>query len=252
MKRHCLLPITCVLLCALAPPVAQAQDVAAGSDGWRQSLVIYLLGPRIEGDVGIGPLDGDVDISPGDVFDSLDGAFLGIYAAEKGRWGIMLDGNYMDLSADASGPGGQLTGELQLKQTVFAAMGTYRLAESWQLLFGGSYVDLTNKLNLRGPLNDRYFRVSESWVDPAVGLRYSTPFGNGWSFGAMGTIGGFGVGSDFMWTATVSVGYDFSERWGMLAGYRYLDFDYENGSGLDRFKFDVAEHGPAVGVRFNF
>ena len=35
-------------------------------------------------------------------------------------------------------------------------------------------------------------------------------------------------------------------------GYRYYDVDYESGSGLTRFKWDVAQSGPIVGFSWEF
>ena len=69
--------------------MAQAQT--AGEDDWSAIFVLYLLGPTLDGTVGIGPVGGDVDMSAGDVFSALDRAFLGIYAGEGERWGVVAD-----------------------------------------------------------------------------------------------------------------------------------------------------------------
>ena len=214
-------------------------------------MVIYLLGPTIEGKVGMGPIDGELDIDPGDVFDALDGAFLATYGVEKDGWGALFDLIYMDLSSDVSGDRGLLTGEVGLKQTMFGAYGTYRLNDNLQVLAGGRYVDLTTKLslNLQSPVT---FKVGEDWIDPIIGLRFAGPISDRWSYGLLGDIGGFGVGSDFTWQLTGSLSFRMTEHSLFTFGYRYLDFDYEDGEGLDRFKLDIAQHGPALGVRFEF
>ena len=36
------------------------------------------------------------------------------------------------------------------------------------------------------------------------------------------------------------------------AGYRVLYQDYEDGSGADRFAYDVTTHGPMTGMNFQF
>jgi hypothetical protein len=38
----------------------------------------------------------------------------------------------------------------------------------------------------------------------------------------------------------------------VVASYRYLDVDYEDGSGADLFVYDVATSGPGLGVTFRF
>lgn len=46
--------------------------------------------------------------------------------------------------------------------------------------------------------------------------------------------------------------YRFSRSAALLVGYRFLDVDYEQGSGEDLFKFDVQFSGPEIGVAFFF
>ena len=55
--------------------------------GWSNQGLIYLLGPTLEGTTGIGPIDTQMEMTTSDVFDALDGAFLGMYRGEGERWG---------------------------------------------------------------------------------------------------------------------------------------------------------------------
>ena len=34
--------------------------------------------------------------------------------------------------------------------------------------------------------------------------------------------------------------------------YKYVNFDHADGEGLDRFRYDVTEHGPLFGAAFTF
>lgn len=76
--------------------------------------------------------------------------------------------------------------------------------------------------------------------------------GSNWDFVARGDIGGFGVGSDFAWHATVLFNWRVSEHFGLLFGYRIFDVDFEDGSGAERIGIDLQQSGPAVGVAFAF
>ena len=38
----------------------------------------------------------------------------------------------------------------------------------------------------------------------------------------------------------------------VVAGYRYFDADYEDGSGADLLKYDMVTSGPGIGVSFKF
>lgn len=239
-------------ICAAAAPLhAAAQDGAAPGE-WRQSIHIYLLGPTIEGNSGIGPADADVDVDAGKVFDMLEGAFLGMYLAEKDDWGVFADLVYMNLESDFDLGQGVVTGEFGNKQLTAAVSATRRLNQNWQLLAGGMYTGVKLSLDTSGPLGGQQRRRSESWVDPFVGARFESPLGERWGFASFGYLGGFGVGSDLMWSLNAGVGYHLSKRNSITLMYRYIDFDYEDGEGLDRFKFDIAEHGPALGWRFSF
>lgn len=228
------------------------QLTAQSADGWRNTFELYLMGPNLDGTVGLGPIDGDIAVDPGDVFDALDGAFLGTWVGEGERWGVLADLAYMDLEQDGVGPGGMVDYELNVKQTIFGVVGTYRLTDTLQFTFGGRYLDVTNRLQLRGPEQERVAKVSESWFDPTIGLRYVAPLGQKWVFNGAADLGGFGVGSDFTWYWAANIGYRITKRTQIYAGYRYLDIDYDDGEGRERFRFDMAQHGLLAGFRFEF
>jgi hypothetical protein len=248
--RHFLFSL---LLLTLTGNTAFAQmDEADKSSGWKHSLVVYLLAPTIEGTVGVGRVDGDLEIDPGTVFDTLEGAFLGGWVAEKDDWGVFLDFVYMDLKEDFTLVNGQIPGEVGNKQLVANISALYELADKVQLMAGVMYTDISMQLSLEGPIQPRNLKTGDNWIDPMVGLRFVSPVSERWSFAGFGQVGGFGVGSDLTWQLTGSFSYQMTERSNLLIGYRYMDFDYESGSGTDLFKFDVAEHGPAVGFRIDF
>jgi hypothetical protein len=230
--------------------LANAQT--ASGEGWSSSFVLYLLGPTLDGTVGIGPVDGDVGMNAGDVFSSLDSAFLGIYAGEGEHWGIVADVVYMDLSEDdLSGPLGLVRGEVGNKQLVSLVSASYRVSDHTRLLAGLMYTDITADIRLTGPINSRYAKTSVSWVDPVVGVLFNSPVGARWDFTGLAQVGG-GVGADLAYGLTASFAWKFGQSTSLTLGYRYLYFDYEDGSGAGRFKFDMKQHGPAVGFRFNF
>jgi len=238
-----------VALCAALQPAS-----AQSESSWSNQGLIYLLGPTLDGTSGIGPIDTDVDLSASDVFEALDGAFLGMYRGEGERWGVMIDVVYMDLKAEGAGDGGALAGEVEVEQTTAIASATYRLSPTTQLMAGALYNDVSAGISLKGPTDRiREQSAGDDWVDPIVGVLFETPIGGGnWSFTGSAQLGGFGVGADLVTILTGSFSYRFNDWSSIDIGYRYLDFDYEDGDGLDRFKFDMKEHGPAVGWRFDF
>lgn len=244
--------LVAALSLALLWPSVSAQAQEADS-GWDHLLVIYLLGPTLDGTVGLGPIDSEIDIDPSTVFDNLDMGFLGGWVSEKDKWGYMVDIVYMDLSADFKLAGDRVDGKLTNQQFIGNAAALYRLADNWQLLGGVNYNDLTMKLRLDSPLppEPRRAKQSESWADPIIGLRYVTPISERWNFTGLGFVGG-GVDADLTWSLNGHFDFEMTERTSLMLGYRYISFDYESGQGRDRFKFDMVEHGFAAGFMFRF
>ncbi len=252
LKHRSWILITIMAMSLLMSSQVWAQDSQDERSEWSSMFVIYLLGPTLDGSVGIGPVDGSVDMNAGDVFSALDSAFLGMYAGEGERWGVLLDVVYMDLSEDLEGSANVLSGTLGNAQTTAVVSATYRVSDTTRLLAGVAYTNIDADLTINGPLNTRRASTSESWVDPVVGVLYATPLSDRWSFSGLAQAGGFGVGSDLTISLTASVAYQMTDRTSLSLGYRYLDFDYEDGTGSGRFKFDMKQHGPAVGFRFSF
>ena len=148
----------------------------------RDSSICWV--PTLDGTSGIGPIDTDVDMSAGDVFETLDGAFLGMYRGEGERWGCLIDVVYMDLKADGAGDGGAFSGEVEVEQTTAIASATYRLSPTTQLMAGALYNDVSAGISLEGPTDRiREQSAGDDWVDPIVGVLFETPIGAGnWSF----------------------------------------------------------------------
>jgi hypothetical protein len=67
-----------------------------------------------------------------------------------------------------------------------------------------------------------------------------------------GDVGGFGGGSKLSRQGIATLRWQATPKLGVLAAYRYLDMDYEDGDGNSAFIFDVAISGPALGVVYAF
>ncbi len=65
-------------------------------------------------------------------------------------------------------------------------------------------------------------------------------------------IGGFGAGSDVVWTFSSLLGYRFTPNFTLWGGYRFRNLDYEDGSGSDKFVYEGTTYGPIMGLAFRF
>jgi len=230
--------------------------LAAGpvhAEEWKHEVAPYLWGAAMDGTSGVGNVVADVDISFGDILDNLEMGFMGMYRASRDQFSITVDAVYMGLGATERGPGGLVKADIDMDQIALEVDVGYELVERFTVFGGLRYNDLSAKVKATGPLgNVESADGDESWVDPVIGAHYSIPFSDVWSLTMRGDIGGFGVGSDFAWQGVATFRWQASPSVGVLAAYRYMDMDYENGSGQDRFIYDMAFSGPALGVVFTF
>ncbi len=234
-----------VLLLAVA---GQAGPLRAEGD-WEYMFAPYIWGAGLDGETGIGQVTGEVDLSFGDILETLDGGFLGHFEASKDRWTILSDIVFLDLGQDLTQP----NGAADVKQTIFELAGAFEANEDLEFLFGARLVDIDVELDLLGPLGvlDAQIDVSESWADPFIGGRWSPELSDRWTFQGRADVGGFGVGSELTWNAALTFLYEATEKVTVGLGYRVMDIDYEE-DGLTGFVYDAQLPGALLGVGFRF
>ncbi|MDX1556652.1 MAG: hypothetical protein R3212_11545, partial [Xanthomonadales bacterium] len=175
-----LMPVLAAVLALGAPSLhADAQD------DWHHTLLIYLMGPNIDGTTGVGPLSVEVDAGISDVFSKLDYGALVSYGAEKGDWGVIFEMVYMALGDDGQGPGGFVSADVDFDQLLLNGYAARRVGEHTQFVFGARFVDISGDLSVTGPLQTRRGELEENWTVPVVGLRWAGPLSEKWSYGLL-------------------------------------------------------------------
>jgi hypothetical protein len=174
---------------------------------------------------------------------------MAVAEARYDRFGIFGDLMYTKLSVDGTGPLGLVTASVTNELIVGTLMGEYRVVEqgktSVDVMAGARIWGVTADLDLSaGPSGSG----DEYWVDPMVGVKGRLQGSSPWYLTGWAMIGGFGVSSDIDWDLFGGVGYEFNDRFSLVAGYRGLGVDYSN----DGFVFDVIQHGPILGGVFRF
>ena len=95
-----------------------------------------------------------------------------------------------------------------------------------------------------------------SWIDPLVGMRLRHQFAPGWNLVVSGDVGGFGAGSKSSWQALATLDYEFCRSktviWSGMVGYKALQVDYSQGSGLTHYEYDMTMYGPVFGITARF
>jgi hypothetical protein len=209
--------------------------------------------------------------------------------ARYGKFGILTDIAYMKIGVDgniahsrgvdALNASVGVSGGLKVQMMIAEIAGAYEVAH-WGALtsptsgtaldvYGGGRVwwqkadadfAVTGTVNILGLTRSggRNFSASGdvSWVDPVVGLRLRHEFMPGLDLNVSGDIGGFGAGSKFSWQALAVLNYEFAKQgsvsWNAMLGYKALYVDYEQGSGLTQYKYDMTMHGPIFGITARF
>jgi hypothetical protein len=93
--------------------------------------------------------------------------------------------------------------------------------------------------------------LGDDWTDFLIGIRLRGDMSEKWSFSgkidaAVGGDSDSAVYAQAMFLRKIGANKHFD------IGYRHYDVDYESGSGLSLFKWDVAHSGPVVGFSWQF
>jgi hypothetical protein len=266
-KRFWVLPvIVAFIMTAFAGAVQAGEPDERG--GWEFRTALYMWALSLEGDVTVKGQKSDVDVGFDDILDELNFAGMLAFSGRKGNWGFWGDAIYANLG-HTTHIGGiiRVRVDPDMNMLMLTGGGSYRLG-NWVLsdrpgkevptvavdaLVGVryTYLDITLDFDLLpDPKGD------QDWVDPLVGARSLWALSKRWNLSLAGGVGGFGVGSHFTWHAHSLVGYRFDllgeDNAQVFGGYRALYQDYTDGSGVDKFEWDVTLHGPILGLSIHF
>jgi opacity protein-like surface antigen len=247
------------------------EDTLNNSNQWNMEFTPYFWAAEIDGDATLRGRTGPVEGSFSDLLDNLDIAFMGRLEAWQDRWGIFLDGLYMDLGADFSTPTALLSTDIDVKMAVLDFGMGHRLLEtpigennnqslSFDLLGGGRYINLDGEIDIKvgGPLAGlglgRKFGRREEWVEPVIGGRLRWDLNEKLAAAVRFDFGGFdiGDGSNLTWNLVAGIDYKLKENMSLKAGYRIFDLDYDSGSGSNEFGIDAQFRGPIFGLTILF
>ena len=128
---------------------------------------------------------------------------------------------------------------------------------SGEMYFGGRFYSVNPDINVTvsstiPAINGkRSIGNNQTWVDPVVGLRFGIDLSKTTQLGIMGDVGGFNLGgysSEFSWSQTTFLSWNFAESWRLHAGYRFLDFKRDFHAG----KIDLQLRGPLIAIGYVF
>jgi hypothetical protein len=235
------------------PPSPTPQKTAASpDDSWHFSLTPYLWFAGMHGTVGARGHEASVHASFGDIFDYLN---IGLMAAAEARYkkfGAPVDFLWMKLSDNKSLPfeRGPSSIKTTVNQTMLSPKVSYRLVDGEMVKvdgnFGIRYFHLGTTLDFTGTGPQPSFYQSANWVDCIAGARITAGVSPKIQVSMFGDAGAGGANLDYQ--VGGALGYKLKPSIILLAGWRYLDVDYEPKS---TFVYDTATSGLVIGATFN-
>jgi hypothetical protein len=244
-SRPVLLSLLLLAGSLLVAEACRAEPEEPTSSSFDVSL--YFLGVAMTGDVAIGSATADLNVGFDEILDHLEFGVMGFGRYRRDPWVFKAEFLYMGLGASKDAV------SANFDQWVAEPSVAYQVSPWLEPLVGVRYNSLSGEI--LGPFG-RVPSGDESWWDLIVGATASAPLSRAVSLRLRGDVGGFGIGSDLTWQAHPYVDWSFMQNASLQAGYRWLDVDYETGNAdvdsddadRDRFRWDVLNQGPQVGV----
>ncbi len=258
------------LLAAIVLGASAARADSASGGGWEISFIPYLWVPELHADASVGDREAEVDVGIDDVFTLLfDGDLLGGAGhIEARRQDLTLLADAMGAVVDPQKTGNRATRKFESDMVLVEFGVAYRIFEgplgegrTWSVepLAGGRYVYSRNEITVEtegGPLaspGQSSREAEENLAEPFLGTRFHFDFHRALSWNFAGNVGGFGVGSELSWEIVSFLMYELPWKPGAteldaLAGYRLLDFEFED----DPRQLDLQLRGPLLGFGVRF
>jgi len=139
---------------------------------------------------------------------------------------------------------------IDLTNNILEVAGIYhpQNTETLGVLYGLRYSEFEMDATV-GPMPTATL-ADQSWIDGFIGLRTNIAVSEKSKFILRGDIG---TGdSDLTWSASGLFDYSFNNKFSTLIGYRWRDYDLEQGSGSDRFTYDITYEGPVLAAVFHW
>jgi hypothetical protein len=255
---------------------------------WQFELTPYFFFPlNVQGTSTVDGITADLDLTLGDILDVLSFAAAGRFEAwNRNRFGIILEGDYLELNARderlLEGPRGLLALNIEADVTYEQAYfdlafgyrteiddgndedratqaglpdGTFDIIAGLRVQHLSQTIDLDFELS--GP-NRRFafsrdLGGSETWVEPLLGARLVYNASPRLSFGSRVDVSGFSIdGLSLTFRLLAGLDWVFAGDTSLKAGYGFYGIEYETGEGRDEFGIEQLQHGPYLAVTFRF
>jgi len=212
--------------------------------GWTFSLRPYFYLSGMSGSITVDPVTFPINSSFSTLLENVKvGGFISL-TAEKGRWGVNADFQYINLYGESEGPGET---SLDLKNVIGELDLIFRpeMAPTLRFLVGVRAYSVRQNIIFAGiPLPEAKTTV---W-DPVLGAYGSWALHNRWDFELKGDIGGFGVSSEATYQMMGGFRWGVGKSTSIPFGYRILGYQIKTGG----VRMNTRMMGAFIGFDFRF
>ena len=247
------LAISIVTIGSTAALFGPSEVAAQRADESFFRVTPYIWALSLDGATGL-PSGDDlpVDASFSDLLDKLNMALMvDLEWNTRSGWFFLVDGMWANLESDFSTPGPlPVTGTTDIEMFLYEGLIGYSLNENLGAYIGARIYDQDVTIETDGGLVPT-ITIGDDWTDIIIGMRAIGELSSNWAMSGRldGAIGG---DSDSAFNLQFVFARHFGENMHLNLGWRYYDVDYESGSGLDRYKWDVSHSGPVIGWSWEF
>jgi predicted porin len=249
-----------ILLTVAVLSIGSANTVYAvdgdSTDGeWQYSLSpLFLWAQGIEGTSTIGPVTAPLDITFKDALSNLEATFTIHFEAKRDKLTLFGEYQYVNLGPEAVGPMGG-TVDIGFKDTIAELGAGYWVfgteTTDWEIIGGGRYTK--QKLDVNVEDGPDLINISNNWWVGFFGGRMSAKLSNKWTFIGRADYGLGSGDTNKIWNLNVMFDYRFKHWGSAFIGYKYMNYDYDNGKkGFDHYGYDASQQGPLLGLNFHW
>ena len=239
---------------AAAPALAQTKS----EEKFTLEITPYLWAAGIEGSYQIGNIaSGGLDVSFDSIWDNLDMAVMGTIEGRHGRWGLLFDAVYFDMSQTQPTQDHLASSvKAKIEQQLYSLAPAYRVLEDEvfvDVLAGVRYLYMKGELTIaegQHPLiaQGRQVSSSDSWWGGFVGARVAWPLPFYKPVSLVGYLDLGAMDGEFMWQGIAGVNWQISEMFTAKLGYRYMSLDVS--TGVSEFDLDIGGAYAGLGIKF--
>ena len=247
-----------------------APVVAPDPEPWQFGVIIPLWAPKIDGNTTVLGHQENTSVSFNHLRQHLDSIFSLGLDARKGKFDFYGDVGYMkfSFSQSASFPDGHVhvaawTGLKFLVSDLGAGYTLLQTESDHPFILEGTvgvrywYVSTPVTLSAydnRGNEISTSFSKPWDWADPVLGLRGSQYFTRKFHLDFAADGGGFDINhsTDWTWSATGVLTYDFAKWFSLSAGYKALAVDQAENKSTGQNGVNLIFNGALVTATFTF